>query len=253
MKNIFKKIIAVATFIIATQTTFAQNNVGIGTNSPNASAVLDMTATDKGMLIPRMTASQRGAIASPAEGLMVYQTDAPKGFYYYNGSAWTTFGGNPVKLDLVVRKTASTQALVGSTSATPDTVVYDDVVTATSIGTYSTTTNTYTAGSAGLYLIQTRNSMVDNATAANTLGAWNYLEVAGSAYGSMTNIYPTYVTNPSSRQVTNALIKSSTQYMFMVYLNANDTVKIKATSGNTSVFQTLNNDGGTQLMIVKLN
>ena len=40
-----------------------------------------------------MTASQRGLIASPATGLMVYQTDAPAGFYFYNGSAWTTLNG----------------------------------------------------------------------------------------------------------------------------------------------------------------
>jgi microcystin-dependent protein len=65
---------------------FAQ--VGIGTNTPNTSAKLDITATDKGLLMPRMTASQRGLIASPATGLLVFQTDAPSGFYYYTGSAW---------------------------------------------------------------------------------------------------------------------------------------------------------------------
>jgi hypothetical protein len=49
---------------------------------------LDVKSTDKGILIPRMTAAQRGAIASPATGLMVYQTDATAGFYYYDGTAW---------------------------------------------------------------------------------------------------------------------------------------------------------------------
>jgi len=64
------------------------SQVGIGTNTPNASAKLDITATDKGLLTPRMTASQRGLITSPATGLLVFQTDAPAGFYYYTGTAW---------------------------------------------------------------------------------------------------------------------------------------------------------------------
>ena len=62
--------------------------VGIGTATPAASAILDLTSTSKGILIPRMTAAQKNAIASPSTGLLLFQTDAPAGFYYYNGSAW---------------------------------------------------------------------------------------------------------------------------------------------------------------------
>jgi len=56
----------------------------------NASSVLDVKSVLKGFLAPRMTQAQRTAIASPADGLLVYQTDATKGFYYYNGTttAW---------------------------------------------------------------------------------------------------------------------------------------------------------------------
>ena len=61
-------------------------SVGIGTTSPNSSALLDVNSTDKGMLIPRMTSTQRVSIASPAKGLLVYQTQAPEGFYYNNGT-----------------------------------------------------------------------------------------------------------------------------------------------------------------------
>lgn len=62
--------------------------IGIGTATPAASAILDLTSTSKGILIPRMTAAQKNAIASPSTGLLLFQTDAPAGFYYYNGSAW---------------------------------------------------------------------------------------------------------------------------------------------------------------------
>ena len=57
--------------------------------SANASAILDVSSTTQGVLVPRMTSTQRAAIASPANGLTVYQTDAPAGLYYYNSGAWT--------------------------------------------------------------------------------------------------------------------------------------------------------------------
>lgn len=70
----------------------AQNNLGINTTTPHASAALDVTSTTQGMLVPRMTQSQRDAIASPATGLMIFQTDNTAGFYYYSGTAWTVVG-----------------------------------------------------------------------------------------------------------------------------------------------------------------
>ena len=62
---------------------------GIGTATPNASAKLEIASTDKGLLIPRMTAAQRGLIPSPANGLLVYQTDAVVGFYVNTGTSGT--------------------------------------------------------------------------------------------------------------------------------------------------------------------
>lgn len=61
----------------------ANAQIGIGTTTPNASSVLDVTSTTQGMLTPRMTTIQRNAIATPADGLIVYDTDL-KGFYYYS-------------------------------------------------------------------------------------------------------------------------------------------------------------------------
>lgn len=76
----------------AAVTVHAQQNVGIGTSSPNTSALLDLTSTNKGLLIPRVTQTQRNNIVTPAVGLLVYQTDNTTGFYYYNGSSWQTIG-----------------------------------------------------------------------------------------------------------------------------------------------------------------
>ncbi|MEM6346034.1 MAG: tail fiber domain-containing protein [Bacteroidota bacterium] len=56
-------------------------------NNPDPSAMLDVQAIDKGMLLPRMTTSQRDAITNPAEGLMIYNLD-DSCFNYYAGSQW---------------------------------------------------------------------------------------------------------------------------------------------------------------------
>ncbi len=80
----------------------AQNNMGVGTPSPDPSAVLDVSGTDKGMLVPRMLASERTGIGSPATGLIVYQTDAPAGFYYNAGTpgtpSWIKLNGGVVAI-----------------------------------------------------------------------------------------------------------------------------------------------------------
>lgn len=79
------------------QSTIAQ--VGIGTTTPDASSVLDITATDKGMLVPRLTQAQKNTIASPANGLLIYQTNGATGFYYYNGTIWQSLTSAKNTLD----------------------------------------------------------------------------------------------------------------------------------------------------------
>lgn len=68
--------------------------VGIQTDTPNASAVLDIVSTDKGFLIPRVTLSASlsspSPITAPATGLLVYNSGSNQtvGFYYWTGSIW---------------------------------------------------------------------------------------------------------------------------------------------------------------------
>jgi len=67
----------------------SSENVGIGTNTPNNSAILDLDVSSmtnkRGLLIPRLTAAQRNSIANPATGLIVYVTD-DNNFYYNAGT-----------------------------------------------------------------------------------------------------------------------------------------------------------------------
>jgi hypothetical protein len=89
MKNLFT--LSYCLFLIS-YSLFSQS-VGIGTNTPNASAQLDVSATNKGILVPRVTHAQMLAIASPANGLLVYNTDSAC-FAYRNASAWVFVKGN---------------------------------------------------------------------------------------------------------------------------------------------------------------
>ncbi len=86
MKQFFTLLAA----LLLSVSTFAQ--VGINTETPDASAALDITSTTGGFLIPRMTETQRDAISPAATGLMIYQTDGAAGFYYYKGSSWAEIG-----------------------------------------------------------------------------------------------------------------------------------------------------------------
>jgi hypothetical protein len=69
--------------------------IGIGTVTPNASSILDVTSITQGMLTPRMTTAQRTAITSPANGLIVYDTDL-NAFEYYDagGVVWRKIYGD---------------------------------------------------------------------------------------------------------------------------------------------------------------
>ena len=61
--------------------------LAIGTSSPAAGAILDITATNKGVLFPRLTTTQVNTIQSPENGLMVYNTTLNT-ICFYNGTSW---------------------------------------------------------------------------------------------------------------------------------------------------------------------
>lgn len=98
-KNYFK-IITLFISSLFTIKSFSQsvsiNNTGAAADS---SAMLDISSTTKGLLVPRLTAQQRIAIATPATGLLVYQTDGDRGFYYYSGAGWFLLVTSAVNTD----------------------------------------------------------------------------------------------------------------------------------------------------------
>ncbi len=112
-----KKPITVLALLLIILTTVKSQGVAINTDgsSANASAMLDIKSTDKGMLAPRMTQSERDNITSPATGLFIYQIDNIPGFYYYNGSAWVVAGSEALDINSLTNgKTAGNSVFLGS-------------------------------------------------------------------------------------------------------------------------------------------
>ncbi len=93
MKAFYKiSLLPLIAFALHSQIAIAQVSINTDGAQPDNSAILDVSSTTSGVLIPRMTADQRTGISSPATGLLIYQTDGNTGFYYYNGTTWMLLG-----------------------------------------------------------------------------------------------------------------------------------------------------------------
>ena len=77
-------------FILFTTIPLGAQNVGIGTNTPDASAKLEIVSDSSGVLVPRMTDTERDAITNPATGLLVFVT-TDSTFNYFDGTSWVHF------------------------------------------------------------------------------------------------------------------------------------------------------------------
>jgi hypothetical protein len=82
-----KKLHFIITLLFISNAMFAQVGINANSSAPDASAGLDVSFNNKGFLPPRMTTAQRNAISSPAEGLVIYNTDE-NALNIYNGMAW---------------------------------------------------------------------------------------------------------------------------------------------------------------------
>ena len=91
----------------------AKAQVGIGTGTPDASAQLEILSVSKGLLIPRMSVVQRNGINDPANGLLIYQTNASPGFYFYSNGQWQKLVNNS-DLNSVVAGTNGNSILSGN-------------------------------------------------------------------------------------------------------------------------------------------
>ncbi|MFN0200051.1 MAG: hypothetical protein ACKVTZ_00940, partial [Bacteroidia bacterium] len=124
-------------------------SIGIGTASPDASAKLDISSTDRGLLIPRVSLSDGNTFGlagnSNTEGMMVYNTNASitngngVGFYFWNGTAWKQLQIYGItETDPQVSSTTSNYIPKWNGTTLTDGIIYDNG-TNIGIGTVSPT------------------------------------------------------------------------------------------------------------------
>jgi len=141
-----KKSILLAFFIslfILSGITIQAQNVGINNDGsdPDPSAMLDIKADNMGLLIPRVSEANRPA--TPATGLLIYQTDSDPGFYYYDGTKWQKIE-NLDQFETLLQAEAATRKTADSTVQ----VELDATQTGAGLGT----DGSYTANSAANYI-----------------------------------------------------------------------------------------------------
>lgn len=153
-----KKLASLHLLLVCHILSFAQ--VGIGTTSPNSKSLLELNSTTKGLLLPRLTATEKATMnLSVADaGMMVYQNSTPKGIFMFDGVAWC--------------------GLLGSTT-TGATLRWDDMAKA-----WVSTTNLFNQGSS--IGIGTTNPRAQFHINSNTPVSTTRIQITNQTTGSLT-------------------------------------------------------------------
>ncbi|MCX6304307.1 MAG: hypothetical protein NT040_05020 [Bacteroidetes bacterium] len=105
---------------------FSQVAINTDGSPPDPTAMLDVSSTNRGLLIPRISTAARNLIPSPATGLLIYNTDDNQ-FNYYNGSYWYQLGGTPINSAIGTLSPGGGVAISVSPGALPDNSAMLDV------------------------------------------------------------------------------------------------------------------------------
>ena len=162
------------------------SQVGIGTSSPNSNAVLELSSTTQGMKFPKMTTTERNAIASPAKGLTVFDTDLNclmVNFGTTSSANWKCIGGVSTNhpstngtgiVSAYTCDTASAGTMTQGT-ATGSGVTQTITATVTAVGTYniSTTINGITFSGSGYFVATGDRAVLLTAAGTPSLGGFH--------------------------------------------------------------------------------
>ncbi len=169
--------------------------VGVAINDDGSdaddSAILDVKSTTQGILIPRMTETQRDNISSPAVGLLVFQTDGTAGFYYHDGTEWMSIAGTSTTLSAPGLSTTSVSSITTTGATTGGNISSDGGASVTARGVcYSTSANPTTSDNTTSDGSGTGSfsSTLSNLTSGTTYYVRAYAtNSVGTSYGSQVN------------------------------------------------------------------
>lgn len=195
------------------------SQVGIGTTTPDASSILDITSTNQGLLLPRLTTANENAIISPATGLLLYNTNLNEFRFNYGTPAspnWiktsrnisVKYSNNAADTAINVNNNAAINAPIISTLEWNDNPLIYNV---------NAVTNTITITTAGRYRISVNVSLT-TASATDRLTPEMWIEVNGTQRGTFSSTG--YIRTNNGHQ------ESSLHITEVFELNANDVISV---------------------------
>ncbi|MDR6809006.1 hypothetical protein J2Y45_006220 [Dyadobacter sp. BE34] len=220
----------------------ANAQVGVGTISPNASAQLDVTSTTKGLLIPRMTDTERTGIASPATGLLVYQTNGAAGFWYFDGTTW-----QPFMYGVAASPAGFTAALSSLTVNANSAITGYNQLYADGAG-LNTAAGTYTVPATGRYRISATVNYTTTAAISVALGASVDPRIALRVNGTetLTGLFPILNVNVALVLTLRAILGSGTVVVAGdLPLNAGDVLDLQYVADGLTINLNLGGTGIT--------
>ena len=247
MKQFFTFLAAV----LLTATTVAQ--VGINTETPDASAALDIVSTTGGLLVPRMTNVERQAISNPAAGLQVFVTDLNGGrFMFYDGTEWGTLSFTEKRPDAPTTVTATggnAQATVSFTAPSSNGGSEITSYTATSSPDDISATVTQ-AGSGDITVTGLTNetAYTFTVTATNAIGT----SVASAASNSVTPVEPIVPDAPTIVTATAGNAQATVSYTAPSSNGGSAITSYTATSSPGDITAAVNQAGSGDITVTGL-
>ncbi|MBJ6110800.1 tail fiber domain-containing protein [Hymenobacter sp. BT523] len=204
----FRTLLTAALLVVSGAALAQTGGVTVGAaGAPDASAALEVRSTTQGLLLPRLTLAQRNAVAAPAAGLVLYQTDNAPGLYAYDGTAWVRLGGDNLGSHAATQNlNLQAYALVGNGA---------DIGTATGVGIRgdgglnlgqnTTGNNLYVGYQAGRWNSFGRNNLFFGYQSgyANTFGSFNQFSGYQSGFNNVSgsnNLFNGYQSGFSNTQ-----------------------------------------------------
>ena len=245
MKTIFTLFIC---SILYSYTIYAQ--VGIGTVTVDDSAILDISGTSEGLLVPKLDNAQRAVISNPAYGLTIFNTDS--GTLEYN--IGTPMSPNWVSVNTEATATSNTrQSAKYSNTTTTTNINGATVINAPIFGTeewndnstlYTVAANALTVNETGRYKINVNLSILSNSGAARK-SPEAYLAIDGTQAGA-------YASTGYMRRANNHET-SSLHINEVLNLTAGNIVTIKIVRGANSNTAVFNTSGASNFYIEKID
>lgn len=207
-----------------------------GSNS-DASALLDVKSTAKGMLVPRMTTAQMNAIVTPANGLLIYNSTTLTYWVFHTATGWQPINSNPQTGFRALLVSPASLASNTTVELSNYTEVFDDG------NNFNIVTGQFVVPSTGVYLIDAQLAIATNIIVSDVTYFMRYY-VNNFPAGNTTS--GTFSTNPN--------IVSCLKYTQIVRLTASDrvTVAVRQNSGQTLDLITWPSASATYFSVVKL-